>query len=149
MKRYIYPAVVLVCEEGGYFAKFPDLPGCMTQGETVEEIFRMMRDALEGYLHVCLSLGEEIPEPSRPEHVKIEDEDGLGGFVTLVEAWIYDGDGERNKTVRMNVSLPLWMKEYGQEEGLNFSQILQNGICRQLHIDKDGFRRITPPDDRP
>lgn len=96
----------------------------------------MAREALEGYLYFSLKEGEPIPEPTRPEFIEVKNDEGLGAFLTLVEAWVEDDADERNKTVRMNVSLPLWMKEYGQMEGLNFSAILQNGIRRQLRIDR-------------
>lgn len=145
MERFIYPAVVLVCPEGGYFAKFPDLDGCMTQGETMQEIHHMTREVLEGWLYLALKDGETLPEPSKPEDIEVVNEDGLGGFVTLVEAWVEDDADERNKTVRANVTLPRWMKEQAQLEGLNLSAVLQNGIRRALHIDRDGVRRITPP----
>ena len=40
-------------EEGGFIARVPALPGCVTQGETLEEAERMVRDAIKGY---CASL---------------------------------------------------------------------------------------------
>jgi predicted RNase H-like HicB family nuclease len=43
--------VVHEAEEGGYWAEVPAIPGCATQGETLEELLANMRDAVEG----CLS----------------------------------------------------------------------------------------------
>lgn len=40
-------------EEGGYIARVPALPGCITQGETLEEAEKMSRDAIRAY---CASL---------------------------------------------------------------------------------------------
>lgn len=40
MDRYIYPAIFDPCEEGGYSVTFPDLPGCITEGDTVEEALK-------------------------------------------------------------------------------------------------------------
>ena len=37
-------------EEGGYWAEVPSLPGCGTQGETIEELLSNLYEAVEGYL---------------------------------------------------------------------------------------------------
>ena len=47
--------VVHEAEEGGYWAEVPTIPGCATQGETMEELFENLREAIEG----CLSLNDE------------------------------------------------------------------------------------------
>jgi len=59
-KYTIYPA-----EEGGYVIEIPDLPGCISQGETAEEALVMIEDAKRGWLEVSLDQGIKIPEPSR------------------------------------------------------------------------------------
>jgi predicted RNase H-like HicB family nuclease len=48
-------------DEGGYWAKVAELPGCVTQGETIEEIHENIVDAIEEYLHAQSYLGEEGP----------------------------------------------------------------------------------------
>lgn len=48
---------------GGYFAKVEELEGCMTQGETYEEAFKNIREAMELWLENALEDGEIIPEP--------------------------------------------------------------------------------------
>lgn len=45
VKILIYDA-----EEGGYWAEVPSLPGCATQGETMEELITNLYEAVEGYL---------------------------------------------------------------------------------------------------
>jgi predicted RNase H-like HicB family nuclease len=47
-------AIVHKAEEGGYWAEVPSLPGCATQGETMEELKENLRDAIAGYLSVSL-----------------------------------------------------------------------------------------------
>ena len=39
-------------ERGGYWAEIPSLPGCLTQGDTIEELRNNMREAVEGWLKV-------------------------------------------------------------------------------------------------
>ncbi len=43
-------AVVHKAEEGGYWAEVPALPGCVTQAETMAELRRNLREAIEGWL---------------------------------------------------------------------------------------------------
>jgi len=48
-------------EEGGYIVSCPQLPGCVTQGETVDEALAMIRDAIQGYIASLQKHGEPIP----------------------------------------------------------------------------------------
>lgn len=45
-------AIIHEAEEGGYWAEVPALPGCVTQGETIEEVTLNLREAIEGWLSV-------------------------------------------------------------------------------------------------
>jgi predicted RNase H-like HicB family nuclease len=45
-------AIIHEAEEGGYWAEVPALPGCVTQGDTVEEVTTNLREAIEGWLSV-------------------------------------------------------------------------------------------------
>ena len=57
--------VVHEAEEGGYWAEVPAIPGCATQGESMEELLRNLREAIEG----CLSV--DIAEPKPDEKLRI------------------------------------------------------------------------------
>lgn len=52
-------AIVHEAEEGGYWAEVPAIPGCSTQGETIEDLLANLREAIEG----CLSV--EISPPTK------------------------------------------------------------------------------------
>jgi predicted RNase H-like HicB family nuclease len=56
-----YTIVVQKAEEGGYIAFAPFLPGCMSQGDTFEEVEKNIREAISGYIAVLKEDGEEIP----------------------------------------------------------------------------------------
>jgi len=58
-----YNAVFEPCEEGGFVASVPKLQGVITEGDTFEEAFENVKDAIKGYLVVLSENGEEIPEP--------------------------------------------------------------------------------------
>jgi predicted RNase H-like HicB family nuclease len=66
MQEVTYTVHIEPAEEGGYIAYFPALPGCHTQGETLEEVIAMAKEALEGYLEVLKDHGEPIPK-ERPK----------------------------------------------------------------------------------
>jgi predicted RNase H-like HicB family nuclease len=61
MRRY---AVVIEQGSNNLSAYVPDLPGCVTTGQTVEEIERNIREAIELHLEGMAEDGEPIPEPS-------------------------------------------------------------------------------------
>jgi predicted RNase H-like HicB family nuclease len=46
-------AIVHPAEEGGYWAEVPALPGCITEGDTWEELMANLKDAIEGWLEVA------------------------------------------------------------------------------------------------
>jgi len=62
-----YPFNVIAEPEDGYVIVFPDLPGCMTQVETLEEVGPMAADVSAGWLETAYDQGLDIPLPSYPE----------------------------------------------------------------------------------
>ena len=46
-------AIVHVAEEGGFWAEVPALPGCVTEGDSMEEVMANLKDAIEGWLAVA------------------------------------------------------------------------------------------------
>jgi predicted RNase H-like HicB family nuclease len=57
--------VVREADEGGFWAEVPAIRGCATQGETMEELLRNVREAIEG----CLSVDVSDPKPGGKERV--------------------------------------------------------------------------------
>ncbi|WP_250123809.1 type II toxin-antitoxin system HicB family antitoxin [Chroococcidiopsis sp. CCMEE 29] len=60
-------AIVHPAEEGGYWAEVPALPGCITEGDTWEELMANLKDAIEGWL--------EVAHNSQPLEDTAQDED--------------------------------------------------------------------------
>jgi predicted RNase H-like HicB family nuclease len=48
-------AIIHSAEEGGYWAEVPALPGCITEGDSLEEVMANLQDAIEGWLAVANS----------------------------------------------------------------------------------------------
>jgi antitoxin HicB len=62
-------------EDGIFVVSVPALPGCFTQGRTLDEAFRMAQDAIRGFLKVFVSRGKKIPierVQSNPFTVSVE-----------------------------------------------------------------------------
>jgi predicted RNase H-like HicB family nuclease len=54
-------------EEGGYWAEIPAIPGCATQGDTVEELLQNIYEAVEG----CLSVDVDFPADNNTQVLEI------------------------------------------------------------------------------
>lgn len=130
MPKLIYPIILHPEKDGGYSVSVPDLE-IGTQGETIAECIDMARDAI-GLWGLCeQDAGRSIPQPSNltPSY-------SCPDMVTLVDI---DFDAYRRandlRTVRKNVTLPSWLCYLAEEAGVNFSQVLQDGLKARLHVE--------------
>lgn len=65
--RLLYTIVVQPLSQddgGGYLATVPDLPGCMTDGETPEEALNDVANAIAAWIEAAHDVGHPVPEPS-------------------------------------------------------------------------------------
>lgn len=62
MKEYSFTTIFTPASEGGYTVLVPALPGCVTEGDTLEEANLMARDAIKCYLESLIADGELIPQ---------------------------------------------------------------------------------------
>jgi len=61
---YTYKILLHKEDEGGYSVMVPALPGCITQGDDVDEAIAMAKEAIELYLEELNDRGEPIPDDS-------------------------------------------------------------------------------------
>ena len=65
-------AIVIEGTEGNYGAYVPDLPGCVTTGDSVEEILCLIKEAIEFHIDSLREDGLPIPDPSsRVKYVEV------------------------------------------------------------------------------
>ena len=57
-----YTVIFHQAEEGGYWAEVPALPGCYSQGESIEETVKNTREAIEAHIEALKEEGQKIPE---------------------------------------------------------------------------------------
>lgn len=97
MTTVYYPAVI---ERGrrGYGVFFPDLPGCTSAGDTVNEAALNAEEALAGHLLVSEQYGDEIPEPSELDRIEVDPEvEEVARLLVRAE--------RKGKAVRINITL--------------------------------------------
>jgi predicted RNase H-like HicB family nuclease len=57
-----YTVIVHNAEEGGYWVEVPSLPGCFTQGETIDEAMTNIKEAIELHIQGLKDEGQEVPK---------------------------------------------------------------------------------------
>ena len=70
LEKYLamaYPINIVADEDGGYVVSYPDLPGCITQVDTLDEMPSMAREIFELWVESELEVGHDIPPPTYPE----------------------------------------------------------------------------------
>lgn len=131
MKKYIYPAVFHP-EEKGYSVFIPDIEGCFSQGDTLEEAYEMATDAIGLCLESCFSDGKVAPRPSDPARI----EHGLGDFVALIAFdMIAYRQKHDTKAIKKTLTIPSWLNKMAEEQHINFSSVLQSALKQRLNID--------------
>lgn len=129
--RYVFPAIFEPGDIDGYTVSFPDLPGCITEGDTLDDAFAMAKEALELYLFTLEEAHEPIPRPS-PLHPTAV---GADEMVAVIEAWMpLIRSRIANQSVKKNLTVPKWLAEAADREHLNYSQVLQEALKTRLGV---------------
>ncbi len=134
MLKLVYPAIFSPLEEQpGFCVTFPDLPGCVTQGNSLSEAMEMAQDAASGWVLDELEDGNSAPAATALRDVKDVPE---GDSVSLVLLDI-DSYAEKygSKAIRKNCTIPAWLNTAAEKANINFSAVLQEGLLHQLNID--------------
>jgi antitoxin HicB len=108
-----YRIEIIPSPEGGYAAKVVELPGCISQGQTLEEVAVNIEDAKICWLEVALEEGMQIPEPIA------NNEDYSGKLV-----------------VRMPKTLHRLLVERAKEENVSLNQYINFQLSKGIGITK-------------
>ncbi len=128
--KYVYPAV-FTKEESGYSVIFPDLEGCYTCGDDLNDALYMAEDVLAFTLFDYEKSGRHIPVPSEPGTLNTRDHE----FVNYVSCDTLEYQRRNNnKAVKKTLSIPEWLNELAIAKGINFSQVLQDALKAQLNL---------------
>jgi predicted RNase H-like HicB family nuclease len=94
-----YIALIHKEEDSDFGVSFPDLPGCVSAGSSLEEARRMGAEALAFHVEGLIEDGEPLPEPSTLDTI-MRDPDNRDGVAILVPVDV------KSRSVRVNVTLP-------------------------------------------
>lgn len=131
MAKYVFPVILTPEKEGGYYAKFPDLESCYTQGDDLSDALDMAKDVLELTLYGYETKKKTVPASSDVKSFQLNENQ----IVSLITAdtieyrKLYD-----NKAVNKTVTLPAWLNTLAEDAGINFSGVLQGALKEQLHL---------------
>lgn len=144
LRKLTYYGVFEPSGNGSYSVYFPDLPGCVSCGDTLDEARENAQDALGLHLYGMEQDGDEIPAPAESPEVDPETESGyLICPVTVFPSLVRDELD--NRRVKTNVTIPAWVRELAQERGYNCSKLLEEAI-----LDTAGIRPASrAAQDRP
>lgn len=128
--KYFYPAYFHKAEEGGFWISFPDMPECLTQGDDMAEAYEMAVDALGLALEDRIK-ERDVPVPTEIDKLSPEDD----AYVALIEFDLQEYRKKHSsKAVKKTLSIPQWLNEEATAQGINFSQVLQDGLKARLGL---------------
>lgn len=93
-----YIAIIHKAPGSDFGVSFPDFPGCVTAGKSLDEARSLAREALEFHIEGMLEDGEDIPEPSTLDQA-MKDPNFASGVAFLVDVRM------PSKAIRVNVTL--------------------------------------------
>lgn len=124
MNAIFYPAIFHP-EEVGYSVIIPDIEGCFTQVETMDEAVTMAQDAIG----LMLEDQKVCPKPSLPSALTVDP----GDFVAMVPFDMAEYK-KKFKPVKKTLSIPGWLNDAAEAAHINFSGVLQEGLKSELGL---------------
>jgi len=129
MRKLTYYAVFEPSTEGSYGVFWPDLPGCVSMGDDLQQAERMAVEALGLHIYAMEHDGEALPSVTVPPFEEMP----AGGMVMPVTIFPDIVKNELdNRAVKTNITLPAWLKDWAGSQGINLSQTLQTTL-RQMY----------------
>ncbi len=137
MDQIFYPAIFHTDEKGGFWVSFPDFPECLTQGDSIEDAYKMAADALGLCIDERLRNKEELPKVSSPMDYVIDKD----GFTCLIEFdYVKYHRTHSARSVKKTLSIPEWLNEIAIAQNINFSQVLQDALMQKIGISEGSMR---------
>jgi len=130
-----YIALLRKDPDSDFGVDFPDFPGCISAGSTLEETRVMAQEALEAHIECMCELGQIVPEPSVLENVMADPENAEAiPFLVAVP-------DQRGKGIQVNFTIPEADLEtvdaLAKRQGKSRSAVLTEAARRMIAADKD------------
>lgn len=127
-RKYFYP-VIFEPEEVGVSVSVPDIPGCNTQGDSLEEALEMVQEAIG--LMLENKSPEAYPAASKPNEIKLEGNQ----FVMMLAFDKLAYDKKYNaRAVKKTLSIPAWLNNMALDNNINFSSLLKRALLQELGV---------------
>ncbi len=128
--KLVYPALFKPFTDGsqGYVVEFPDLPGCVTEGNDLINAIEMGTDVASGWILDELEDGNAIPVPSNYNDITIPKDCFINFLVLDMDSY---SEKYGSQTIRKNITIPAWLNSYGEKQGINFSKVLQDALLEK------------------
>jgi len=127
MHKHYYPAVFTE-ENDGFSVRFPDIAGCFSEGDTLDEAYEMAFAAIGLFLQQHDG-SFTFPKSSNPKDIEVK----INEFVALIEfdemEYLKKHD---NKAVKKTLTIPSWLNSQAENANAPFSKILQEGLKEYL-----------------
>lgn len=124
--KLLYPAIFTPFDDReGYTVLVPDLPGCVTEGDSLVEAIEMGVDAASGWILGEIEEGNSFPAASDLEDIKTE-KDSFVSLLVLDMTTYAEQYG--TKAVRRNITIPAWLDTYVQKNHLSLSKVVQDSL---------------------
>ena len=138
-KNVMYPAVITK-EDGVYYIGLVDFDKLengdvdyySTYSEDFEKLGTVIREALVLYLADFLDMRKKFPEPLKLEDIKLKENQSV--YVISVDPF-YEAAKVTNILKKKTVNIPAWLDIVAQEKKINFSQVLQKALKKELGIE--------------
>jgi predicted RNase H-like HicB family nuclease len=130
---YRYWAVFHYALEG-VSVRFPDLPGCNTSGDNAEHAYVAAKEALEGFMYTLEQDNDPlIPDPTTLDGVlkQLEPDEAVCDVQVYMPTV---RDAQEPSAVNKILTIPKWLNDAAEENNINFSQVLQEALKRNLGI---------------
>ncbi len=124
----IYPAMIHD-DADGLWIEFPDLPGCQSQADTLQELLAGAAEALACYALSYLENGKALPQATKPALIPVTDKNA---YITLIQSEVELA--KNSKSVKKTLTIPAWLNERALRENINFSSVLQNALLKELRL---------------
>lgn len=122
---FAYPAIFHQ-EDNSFWVEFPDLQGCQTFADTLNEAVECSQEALGAYLLTLLEDNKPVPCPS---DIKLINADP-NGFTSLVSCQLNATNDM--KSVKKTLTIPTWLNERALSLNINFSKVLQDALLEKV-----------------
>ena len=124
---FVYPAIVHFANNS-LWLEFPNLVGCTTFGDNIEEVYVNAMEAMEVY--ILSSLENNISLPNATDFKELKSNIDDNSFITYIKK---DIDLSKNtKSVKKTLTIPAWLNNLALEKNINFSKELQEALVDKL-----------------